>query len=182
MLSLPAINGCRSDWAEKLRRRRERERAHRAAETAQEKEERLRKLRLRDRDSSAAQNTEQRQVTLDHVRDCQRQRLSSETDHQREDRLQRTRDSQNRRLSSETEERGGHAAEDKGLSHSQRSISQRPTQEQPYIPLFDQPAVTERRCWSFILTLPLSTVQDSLLVWSSFLVWSGMWCYWMSTL
>ena len=27
--------------------------------------------------------------------------------------------------------------------HSQRSISQRPTQDQPYIPQFDQPAVRE---------------------------------------
>ena len=28
--------------------------------------------------------------------------------------------------------------------YSQRSISQRPAQEQPYIPLFDQPAVREK--------------------------------------
>ena len=44
----------------KLQRRRERERAHRAAETAAEKEERLRKRRKRDQERRAAETQEQR--------------------------------------------------------------------------------------------------------------------------
>ena len=101
--------------AEKLRCRRERERARCAAETAQEREERLRKHRLRD--------TEQRQVTLDCMRDCQHQRLSSETDQKRETRLQRLRDIQNRRLSRDRGTERGHAAADEGLSQSDVNFS-----------------------------------------------------------
>ena len=62
----------------KLQRRRGRERAHRAAETAAEKEERLRKRRKRDQERRAAETQEQRQTRLQRKRSRQ-----SESFHQK---------------------------------------------------------------------------------------------------
>ena len=48
----------------RLQRRRERERAHRASETAEQQEERLSRRRIRDGARRAAQSVEQRQTLL----------------------------------------------------------------------------------------------------------------------
>ena len=56
---------------ERLRRRKERERAHHAAETAGQKERRLKQWRERDRAKRAAQSVEQRQARL-HIKECYR--------------------------------------------------------------------------------------------------------------
>ena len=56
---VPESSGNRED---RLQRRRERERAHRASETAEQREERLRVRRARDRARRAAQTAEERET------------------------------------------------------------------------------------------------------------------------
>ena len=101
-------------------------------------------------------------MTLDRVRDCQGQRLSSVTDQQKEARLLRMRDRQN--IQRQGTERG-QAATDDGLLQSEVNFC-KDLHRRPYIPLFDQPAVREK----MLKFHSVSTVQDALLVWSSFLV------------
>ncbi len=68
---------------ERLRRRRERERAARAAETAEEKQRRLRKRRIRDTarraERRAAEAQEQREARLQHMRTRKQESRASET-------------------------------------------------------------------------------------------------------
>ena len=84
---------------EKLRRRRERDRAKRAAETKEEREVRLRKRRETDRahdrerqrEISDVETAEQREERLKIMRDRQRETRVMETDDEREVRLERQR-------------------------------------------------------------------------------------------
>ena len=76
---------CRSASNErKLQSRRERDRAHRASETAAEKEEWLRKRRVRDQAKRAAESEEQRDARLQQKRTRKSERLTAETEQQRE--------------------------------------------------------------------------------------------------
>ena len=68
----------------KLQSRRERDRAHRASETAAEKEEWLRKRRVRDQAKRAAESEEQRDARLQQKRTRKSERLTAETEQQRE--------------------------------------------------------------------------------------------------
>ena len=92
---VPESAGNRDD---RLRRRREQERARRASETAEQREERLpwQTRRIRDRASRAAQNAVQRAA----VTQQRRYRLSTESSEEREARLQHMRE----RLATETAE------------------------------------------------------------------------------
>ena len=72
----------------RLQRRRERERAHRASETAEQREERLSRRRIRDRARRAAQSVEQRQTLLQ----LRRERLNDESGEERDVRLEQMRE------------------------------------------------------------------------------------------
>ena len=74
--------------ANRLQRRRERERNRRASETAEQREERLRKRRIRDRGKRATEPKDQREVRLERMRTSQSERLATETEEQREARRQ----------------------------------------------------------------------------------------------
>ena len=58
----------------------ERERARRASETAEQREERLRVRRARDRARRAAQTAEERDARLRQIRDNRRQSLATESE------------------------------------------------------------------------------------------------------
>ena len=75
----------------RLQRRREREHANRASETAAQKEERLRKRRMRDRAKREAETEEQRMARLQRKHTRESDRLAAETPDQREARLDRQR-------------------------------------------------------------------------------------------
>ena len=93
---------------EQLLRRRVRERARRAAETAEEKEQRLSKRRARDKARRAAQrdeqHAEQRKTMLQQLRRQQQERRDAESSKQREDRLQHMRDQEHERRDAENSE------------------------------------------------------------------------------
>ena len=89
----------------KFQRIRERERAHRAAESAAEKEERLRKRRKRDQERRAAETQEQRQTRLQRKRSRQSESFSSETEEQRGVRLIRLSNNQRERLARESQDK-----------------------------------------------------------------------------
>ena len=98
---VPESSGNRED---RLQRRRERERAHRASETAEQREERLRVRRARDRARRAAQTAEERDARLRQIRDNRRQSLATESEEERAARLQQVSANQRHRLASESEE------------------------------------------------------------------------------
>ena len=101
---VPESSGNRED---RLQRRRERERAHRASETAEQREERLRVRRTRDRARRAAQTAEERDARLRQIRDNRRQSLASESEEERAARQQQMSANQHHRLAAETgSERG----------------------------------------------------------------------------
>ena len=77
----------------RLRRRNERERVRRAAETAGQKERRLKQRRERDRAKRAAQSVEHRQARL-HKSATERKRQAAETPDHREARLEEWRAAQ----------------------------------------------------------------------------------------
>ena len=87
-----------SSKGERLRCRRERERAHHAAETAVEKEQRLRQRRERDRARCAAQRVEERHVRLHRKSATEWERQAAETAEQRDTRLKSLRAAQQERL------------------------------------------------------------------------------------
>ena len=93
---------------EQLLRRRVRERARRAAETAEEKAQRLSKRRARDKARRAAQrdeqHAEQRKTMLQQLRRQQQERRDAESSKQREDRLQHMRDQDHQRRDVESSE------------------------------------------------------------------------------
>ena len=80
------------DREERLRRRRERERARRAAETAEQRAHRLWQRRERDRARRALQSSERRERELQCMRATSHDRLAAETGEEREARLQQMRD------------------------------------------------------------------------------------------
>ena len=80
--------------------RRARDRARRAAQTAEERDARLRQIRDNRRQSLATESEEERAVRLQRMRD----RLASETEEERAARLQQMSANQRHRLASETEE------------------------------------------------------------------------------
>ncbi len=149
---------------ERLRRRRERERARRASETADQRHERLRVRRERDRARRAARTAADRAVLLQQ----RRLRLSTESSEERETRLQRmsnrlaaeTTELQQERLAAETTEE--RAARLQQMSERQRErLAAETTDErvarlqhdqeshrgaQSDLPLFEQPDVRARMC------------------------------------
>ena len=100
------VRGYSSKKEEQLLRRRVRERARRAAETAEEKEQRLSKRRARDKarraEQRAEQHAEERKKMLQQLRCQQQERRDAETGKQREDRLQQLRCQQQERRDAET--------------------------------------------------------------------------------
>ena len=68
----------------RLRRRREKERAQRASETAAQREERLRKRRLRDKARRAGEANEQRKARLSRQHAYRNERLALENANERE--------------------------------------------------------------------------------------------------
>jgi hypothetical protein len=90
---------CLNQREQSLQRRRERERARRQSESAEQREERLRRRRVRDRARRAAQSVEQRQVLLQRRRD----RLIAESAEQRGARLRDLSARRQQQISHETE-------------------------------------------------------------------------------
>ena len=80
------------DREERLRRRRERERARRTAETAEQRAHRLWQRRERDRARRALQSSERGERELQRMRATSHDRLTAETGEEREARLQQMRD------------------------------------------------------------------------------------------
>ena len=142
---------CRSTSKErKLQRRRERERAHRASETAAEKEERLRKRRVRDRANRASESKEQREARLQR----KRTRLAAQTGQHRESRLQGLSARQNERLAAETPEQREARLEDMSIRQNERLAAETPEQraarlqhnrdQHSHLPLLDQPSIQSK--------------------------------------
>ena len=115
---------------ERLHRRREWERARRAAETAGRKERRLKQRRERDRARRAAQSVEQRQVRLHMKSATERKRQAAETPDHREARMEGWRAAQQERLAAET-------AEEREQNDRDGTVN----------------ALFRQKCWSFIVRL-----------------------------
>ena len=112
---------------EQLLRRRVRERARRAAETAEEKEQRLSKRRARDKARRAAQrdeqHAEQRKTMLQQLRRQQQERRDAESSKQREDRLQHMRDQEHERRDAEnSEQRENRLQHMRDQDHQRRDV------------------------------------------------------------
>ena len=143
--------------SKKEEQRRIRERARRAAETAEEKELRLSKRRVRDKARRAERTAQQREEALQQLRRQQQERCADETSEQREDRLQLMRDQQRTRRAAESDEQREdrlqlmrdqeherRAAEDLSLRNGrlQRLRESRERREdRSQVSLLDQPAV-----------------------------------------
>ena len=108
------------------------ERARRAAETAEQRSERLRKRRERDRARRAAQTASERQATSRQKSTRERERMAAETPEEREARLQRLSTKQHEKLAVEPPDE-----REARLEHySTRYREQQPVQ--PQLPLLQQ--------------------------------------------
>ena len=122
---------CRSASHEsKLQRRRERERARRASETAAEKEARLRKRRMRDRARRAAETEEQRQTRLQQKRSRESERLAAESEQHRLARLERVHIHTRQALDTETPEQRDARLDRMSVRQSERLATETPEERQ----------------------------------------------------
>ena len=124
---------CRSASHEsKLQRRRERERARRASETAAEKEARLRKRRMRDRARRAAETEEQRQTRLQRKRSRESERLAAESEQHRlaRARLERVHIHTRQALDTETPEQRDARLDRMSVRQSERLATETPEERQ----------------------------------------------------
>ena len=116
------------DREERLRRRRKRERARRATDTAEQRAHRLWQRRERDRARRALQSSERRERELQRMRATSHDRLTAETGEEREARLDR--------LASET----GEEREERLQQMRDRLASETRTPMMPTFQLLSSPA------------------------------------------
>ena len=104
-----------------------------AAETDEQREARLQRVRANQSERLAAETEEQREARLHRMHINHDERITTETEEQREVRLQRTRANQSKRLAAETEEQRE--------ARLQRDRERHREQQQPQLPLLEQPSV-----------------------------------------
>ena len=109
-----------------------------AVETEEQREVRLQRMRITHSERKAVETEEQREARLQRMLANQSDRLAAETEEQREARLQRMCANQSERLAAETEQQ-----------REARLQRDREGQQQPQLPLLEQPSV-KQRCVNFI--------------------------------